>query len=198
MAGRERDGKPLEEVLSAAEQRVFRELLAGATDEEVAERLGIGIATVRYTATATAPPATATPTPAAAAAPPPTPEPTAAATPTPAARAAATATPVPATPTGTPPATPTATVRVAGSVPDWEHPNLTFWGDVPEAEEAFLRARIADMVAFFDERFGIRVPNLDIHVAARMPALKTTLGYETDISIRRRCTSWSTVRTSRP
>ena len=293
---RERDGKPLEEVLSAAEQRVFRELLAGATDEEVAERLGIGIATVRYhirnsvrrmevadrdalmavgsppeaaadadadresaadaqagadaesasssgrgrkegsglprvllvgvavvgllgaafaggvvggwftnddgpppppatgedttgerdgspeseaaatsvSASPTPPPATATP----AATPPPTTEPTAAATPTPAARAAATATPVPATPT--------ATVRVAGSVPDWEHPNLTFWGDVPEAGEAFLRARIADMVAFFDERFGIRVPNLDIHIAARMPALeealKTTLGYETAIS----------------
>ncbi|MXX19430.1 MAG: helix-turn-helix transcriptional regulator, partial [Dehalococcoidia bacterium] len=48
VAVRERDGKPLEEVLSAAEQRVFRELLTGASDEAIAERLDLGIATIRY------------------------------------------------------------------------------------------------------------------------------------------------------
>ncbi|MYA52971.1 MAG: helix-turn-helix transcriptional regulator, partial [Dehalococcoidia bacterium] len=48
MAVRERDGKPIEEILSAGEQRVFRELVAGATDEEISERLNLGITTVRY------------------------------------------------------------------------------------------------------------------------------------------------------
>ncbi len=48
MAVRERDGKPLEEILSAAERRVFEHLKAGATDEEIAELLDLGITTVRY------------------------------------------------------------------------------------------------------------------------------------------------------
>ena len=68
---------------------------------------------------------------------------------------------------------------------EWNYPNLTFWGDVPEAEEALLRTRIEEMAGFFEERFGIRVPNLDIHIAASMPALEealqTTLGYEEDV-----------------
>ena len=319
MPGRERDGKPLDEVLSAAEQRVYRELLTGATDEEVAERLDLGVATVRYhirnsvrrmevadrdallalgappgmaaapeaerwsaasgeadaereaesewrrestadgqpegnggteaepaaapgqgrekgsgpprvllvglavvgllgaafaggvlgawfTADNGAPPAPATDedaatggrdstpqpeTTATAVATTPTPPPpteTATATPTPTPEATPRPTPEPTVAaTATPvPATPAATVIAEEGGPEWDHPTLTFWGEVPEAEEAFLRARIGEMVAFFDERLGIRVPNLDIHVAASMPALEealeTTLGYETDVS----------------
>ena len=48
MAVRQRDGKPLEEILSAAERQVFEQLKAGATDEEISERMDLGIATVRY------------------------------------------------------------------------------------------------------------------------------------------------------
>ncbi len=100
---------------------------------------------------ATSPPATAAPsatdTPVA------TPEPTVEPTPPPVA-------------TETPGETPT---RQAGEEGE---PSVTFWGDVPEAEQATVRTRVADVVQFFDERFGVRVPNLEVHVGADSAALE--------------------------
>lgn len=237
---RERDGKPLEEVLSAAEQRVFRELLTGASDEAIAERLDLGIATIRYHirnsvrkmevgdreelialgsqpetpdgepgggpargegwgrrramfaglaavgllgvavavgfAVARFPDGDGPPPPVVPEREVTTPEP-AAAVPDPEA-----ATPEPETAT---PEQETATPERETATAEWNYPNLTFWGDVPETEEALLRTRIEEMASFFEERFGIRVPNLEIHIAASMPALEealqTTLGYQGDV-----------------
>ncbi|MCY3506921.1 MAG: helix-turn-helix transcriptional regulator [Chloroflexi bacterium] len=102
-------------------------------------------------APADTPAATATSTPV------PTPEPTTEATPTPAA-------------TGVPVATPTPEAREEGD------PIVTFWGDVPDEERDTLRARVTDVIQFFDERFGIHVPNLPIHIAADDDAWATALG----------------------
>lgn len=274
MALRERDGKPLEEILSAGEQRVFRELATGATDEEISERLDLGIATVRYhirnsvrrmevadreglvalgagaepqvepeleveprrEAEGTRQPAgrqtegrraqglplwllpvvvvlavgagfaggiasgwllgddgepgaparegeeTVAATVAATAAsnveatgtavptePPPTEQPTAAAT-RPAATAAAAT-----------PATPAASETTPTTVePGGDSPRIVFWGEVPIGYQIYVRDRTADVVRFFEQRFGVRVPGLSVHVGendvALLEATRETLG----------------------
>ena len=88
---------------------------------------------------------------------------TPAATPTP----VATATPIAtATPTVTP--SPTPTVRE----PQGELPTIRFWGDIPETEQASVRARVADVVEFFDARYGIRLPGLTFHIGEDIPVLE--------------------------
>ncbi len=80
-----------------------------------------------------------------------------------------------ATPTDTPSATATeeeATEEAA----DWNTPSVTFWGEVPEEQQAELRQRVADVVRFYDERFGVRVPDLSIHIAADDEAWAAALG----------------------
>ncbi len=112
---------------------------------------------------ATSPPATTTPaatdTPVTTTTPTPvsTPEPTVEPTPPPVA-------------TETPGETPT---RQAGEEGD---PSVTFWGDVPEEEQETLRTRVADVIRFFDERFGIRVSDVRIHIAADDEAWVAALG----------------------
>ena len=72
----------------------------------------------------------------------------------------------------------------APSTPDTEGdvPTINFWGEVTEAERSASQARLADVVRFFDETFGIHVPNLSVHVAgdegALATALRRPLGYE--------------------
>ena len=116
------------------------------------------VATQVATATTT-PTATATPTPVA--------TPTTTPTPTPTATATATAT---ATPEPTPAATPTPQPIPADS------PEVHFWGDVPEDQQAMSLARVADIVEFFELRFGIGVPDLRIHIAGDAKALQEALG----------------------
>lgn len=86
----------------------------------------------------------------------------------------------PATPTpGTAPepaGTPTATEEVV----DGEGPSVTFWGEVPPDQQDALRARVADIVRFYDERFDIVVPNLSIHIASDSAALETARGRALD------------------
>lgn len=281
MAVRERDGKPLEEILSAKEQRVFRELATGATDEQIADRLDLAITTVRYhvrnsvrrmevadrealaalgagaeplvqpepelepaperdgvqaaaretggsrsrglpvwllpvvvvvavgagfaggiasswflddngepdaparqgeetvaatvaaaagtdveatgIAVPTEPPPTERP-PTVPTRPAPTQRPTAAAT-----RAAATT----ASPTASE-TTPVVAERGGDS------PRIVFWGEVPIGYQVYVRDRTTDIVQFFEERFGVRVPDLSIHVGendiALLNATRETLG----------------------
>jgi len=129
--------------------------------------------------------ATVSPTPTVAepTAPPATPTPAGTATPAPADTTAATPTPVPTSEptseaTPTPAATPTLEARKEGD------PIVTFWGEVPEQEQNALHRRVADIVRFFDERFDIRVPDLNIHVAADNTALAAALGRPLDYETR--------------
>ena len=117
------------------------------------------------TATATASPApTATPSPTPTTAPP-------------------TATPPPAT-TPAPDATPTPDETATPSASqDESGVTVTFWGEVPEEQQAELRERVRDIVRFYDKVFGVRVPDLSIHIAsdeqAFAAAVERELDYET-------------------
>lgn len=129
------------------------------------------------TAEATSPPTTPIPTPTATAAPTGTPAATATSTPVPTPAPTTEATPTPVV-TETPVATPTRQVREEGD------PIVTFWGEVPEQEQQALQRRVADIMLFFDERFDIRVPDLNIHVAADNTALAAALGRPLDYETR--------------
>ena len=50
-------------------------------------------------------------------------------------------------------------------------PAIHFWGDVPEYQQVAVRARTASVVEFFEARYGVRVPNLEVHVGADDAAL---------------------------
>ena len=50
-------------------------------------------------------------------------------------------------------------------------PEIHFWGDIPESRQVAIRARTASVVEFFDARYGVRVPDLEIHVGADDAAL---------------------------
>ncbi len=138
------------------------EPLAGLGDEPASEAT---VSPTPPTAEATAspaappPPATATPVP----------TDTPAATTTPTAAPTTEATPPPVA-TETPAATPSPEAGEEGE------PTVTFWGDVPEDEQDALRARVADVIQFFDERFGIHVSSLSIHIAADDDAWAAALG----------------------
>ena len=45
-------------------------------------------------------------------------------------------------------------------------PAIHFWGDVPESQQVAVRARTASIVEFFEARYGVRVPDLEVHVGA--------------------------------
>lgn len=253
MARRGRGRPPHPDILTPAEWRVLREIRTGASNAEIAVRLGLGVATVKFhvrnirsklqlseredlvawrgeprptrrrrllaplgllvgawkpvaggvaitvvgsgaiaagvlaynlaneagppaapgpspsRAEATAADASPSPTTDPAASPPPEPSdsPTPPATTTPEPTTEATPTPVA---TETPAATPTREAAEAGE------PTVTFWGEVPEEEQDALRARVADVVRFFDERFGVRVSDLSIHIAADNEAWGAALG----------------------
>lgn len=81
------------------------------------------------------------------------------ATPTPTASPVPTAAPAP--PSLTPPA--------SGGSDDG--PAIHFWGDVPEYQQVAVRARTASVVEFFEARYGVRVPGLEVHVGADDAAL---------------------------
>ena len=89
-----------------------------------------------------------------------------------------------ATPAATPAATPQATATPATTPSEteeeWDPPTIRFWGSVPAAEQDAIHARVDDMVEFFNERMGIRVPNLSIHVASDEEALEAALGRPLD------------------
>jgi len=75
------------------------------------------------------------------------------------------ASPVPAASPAAPSATPS-----APEISD-DLPTIHFWGDVPESQQVAIRARTAGVVEFFEYRYGVRVPNLEIHVGADDAAL---------------------------
>ena len=52
-----------------------------------------------------------------------------------------------------------------------DSPEVVFWGDISSGQQAAVRERTADIVAFFDQRFGVRVPGLVVHVGEDRPAL---------------------------
>ena len=76
-----------------------------------------------------------------------------------------------ATSTATPLATETPEETTGG-----EGPSVTFWGDVPDGQQVTLRARVAAVARFYDRRFGIRLPELSVHIAANEAALTDALG----------------------
>ncbi len=84
----------------------------------------------------------------------PAPSPTSAASPAPTAS--------PAAPSPTPPA--------SGGSDDM--PSIHYWGDVPESRQVAIRARTASIVEFFEARYGVRVPGLELHVGADDAALE--------------------------
>ena len=86
------------------------------------------------------------------------------------------ASPTSATPTPTvspvpaaSPVTPSSTPSGSGSSDDV--PAIHFWGDIPESQQASIRARTASIVEFFEARYGVRVPDLEVHVGADDAAL---------------------------
>ena len=117
--------------------------------------------------------------------PPATPTPAVTATPAPADTPAATSTPTPV-PTSEPTseATPTPATTPTQEVREEGHPIVTFWGEVPEQEQNALHKRVADIVRFFEERFDIRVPDLNVHVAADLAPLAVALGRPLDYETR--------------
>ncbi|MXY37249.1 MAG: hypothetical protein F4Y54_10920, partial [Dehalococcoidia bacterium] len=68
------------------------------------------------------------------------------------------------------PAVPSPTPSAPGDPDDL--PAIHFWGDVPESQQVAIRARTAGVVAFFEARYGVRVPDLEIHVGADEAALE--------------------------
>lgn len=87
-------------------------------------------------------------------------DPSSSATPTP------TASPVPAAS----PVAPSPTPPEAGNSGDL--PSIHFWGDIPQAQQLHIRARTAGIVEFFEARYGVRVPDLEVHVGADDAALE--------------------------
>ena len=91
-----------------------------------------------------------------------------------------TATPVPAaSPTPTPGASPVPTTSPDAPSPtpsppasSEEVPAIHFWGAIPESQQVAIRARTAGIVEFFDARYGVRVPDLVVHVGADDAALE--------------------------
>ena len=272
MARRGRGRPPHPDILTPAEWRVLREIRTGATNAEIAVRLGLGIATVRFhirnirsklelteradlvawrgepqpdaqrtsrrwmlapiglligfwkpvvagaaitvvgggaiaagvlaylivnDEEAPASPgdgpasaATASPTPTAAGT---TATPAAEPQETPAATAppVATASPTPESetePTATPTASPVPTEtpdEAAGEEPGTgEGAIVTFWGNVPEAEQVTLRNRVADVVQFFEERFRVRVADVSINIASDDDSFESALDQPADPSTR--------------
>ena len=85
-------------------------------------------------------------------------------------RGDAAASPPAATPTPTAsPAAPSPTTSAPGSPGDV--PPVHFWGEIPQAQQVAIRARTASIVEFFDARYGVRVPDLEVHVGADDAAL---------------------------
>lgn len=50
-------------------------------------------------------------------------------------------------------------------------PAIHFWGDVPEYQQVAVRARTASVVEFFESHYGVRVPDLEVHVGSDDTAL---------------------------
>ncbi|MCY3880553.1 MAG: hypothetical protein OXG61_00350 [Chloroflexi bacterium] len=78
------------------------------------------------------------------------------------------------TPTASP--VPTASPAAASPTPPApessdDAPAIHFWGDVPEYQQVAVRARTASVVEFFEARYGVRVPGLEVHVGADDAAL---------------------------
>lgn len=68
---------------------------------------------------------------------------------------------------------------IALTVPLPDFPAIVFWGEVSDATRTEVRERIAAIVEFFDTRYGIRVPCLEIHVGADDAAIaEATLDVE--------------------
>jgi len=65
---------------------------------------------------------------------------------------------------------------------------IVFWGDFSESQQVAIRARTANVVEFFEARYGVHVPELQVHVGADDAALdeatrsaagaRTWLGFE--------------------
>jgi hypothetical protein len=72
------------------------------------------------------------------------------------------------TPTASPVA-PSPTPSASGSSGDV--PAIHFWGDIPQSQQVAIRARTASIVEFFDARYGVRVPDLEVHFGADDEAL---------------------------
>ncbi len=51
-------------------------------------------------------------------------------------------------------------------------PTFVFLGDVPEDQQDEVRKRTADIVGFFDELYGIRVPGLTLYFSETVPLLQ--------------------------
>lgn len=83
--------------------------------------------------------------------------------------AASSSSPTPA-PTASPVPPTSPTPSAPGNLDDV--PAIHFWGDVPRAQQLHIRARAAGIVEFFDARYGVRVPDLVVHVGADDAALE--------------------------
>lgn len=72
-----------------------------------------------------------------------------------------------------PSVTPGSTASPSPSAPETQAdpPAVHFWGEIPEARQTAIRTRITNIVQFFDERFGVRVPGLEVHIGADDEAL---------------------------
>lgn len=80
---------------------------------------------------------------------------------------------MPATSVGT---TPTASPSAPSPTPSASEssddaPAIHFWGDIPQSRQVAIRARTASIVEFFDARYGVHVPDLEVHVGADDAAL---------------------------
>ena len=79
------------------------------------------------------------------------------------------------TPTASPePTAPPATASPTPSAPgdSGDGPAIHFWGDIPESRQVAIRARTASIVEFFEDGYGVRVPDLEVHVGADEAALE--------------------------
>ena len=88
-------------------------------------------------------------------------------TPTPRASPVPTASPTPA---ASPVPTASPTPSEPGSSDDM--PAIHFWGAIPESRQVAIRTRTASIVEFFEDRYGVRVPDLEVHVGADEAALE--------------------------
>ena len=79
-------------------------------------------------------------------------------------------TPSPVAPSPTPsPVAPSPTPSASDSPEDV--PAIHFWGDIPESQQVAIRARTTSIVEFFEARYGVRVPDLEVHVGADEAAM---------------------------
>ena len=77
-------------------------------------------------------------------------------------------------------------------------PAIHFWGDVREPEQVAIRARTASIVGFFEARYGVRVPDLEVHAGADEEALhdatESTEGTRAWVGFNRRASSYTSAR----